>query len=313
MRKMSRKGRRSGPRDPDTLYIVLALVLVTGVVGYYIFTQSGATSSSTLDNTPVSSTVLNYLSGVSINTMNFIGPGATGATPIPSSNTTALLTSNGKPEVLYIGAEYCPYCAVERWAMIVALDKFGNFSGLEYMQSATTPEVFPNTATFTFVHATYTSNYVSFVPVEQYDNSNNHNPLMTATADQTNLMNAYDTKGNIPFVDIANRYTIVGSQIQPSVIANANWTQIASQLDNKSSAFAQNIDGAANRLIGEICKIDGGQPATVCSQSFAISAAYTRSPASGLSQLLVSDAVPRLPQSTAAASRFAATRLTSRV
>src|SRR4029077_5547093 len=27
---------------------------------------------------------------------------------------------NGHPEVFYMGAEYCPYCAAERWPMIVA-------------------------------------------------------------------------------------------------------------------------------------------------------------------------------------------------
>jgi hypothetical protein len=195
--------------------------------------------------------------------------------------------------------------------MIVALDKFGTFSGLEYMQSASSPEVYPNTATFTFVHATYNSSLISFVPVEQQDRS--ENPLMTATADQTNLMNAYDTKGSIPFVDIGNRYTLVGAQIQPPVLANANWTQIGSQLNNVSNSYAQNIDGAANRLIGAICKIDGSQPTSLCNQSLALGAAYTRSLPSGLSQLLVSDVVPRLPQSAAGAARFAATRLTSRV
>ena len=38
------------------------------------------------------------------------------------------LTSGGKPEMLYIGAEWCPYCAAERWAMAVALRRFGTFS-----------------------------------------------------------------------------------------------------------------------------------------------------------------------------------------
>src|SRR5215471_17073708 len=37
----------------------------------------------------------------------------------------APLTSGGKPEMLYIGAEYCPYCAAMRWSMAVALSRFG--------------------------------------------------------------------------------------------------------------------------------------------------------------------------------------------
>ena len=54
------------------------------------------------------------------------------ATSAPTTITGAPLTSGGKPEMLYIGAEYCPYCAAERWAMIVALSRFGTFSGLRH-------------------------------------------------------------------------------------------------------------------------------------------------------------------------------------
>ena len=48
------------------------------------------------------------------------------------------LTLNGKPEVLYIGSEGCPFCGVQRWGMIVALSQFGTFSNLHLMQSQTT-------------------------------------------------------------------------------------------------------------------------------------------------------------------------------
>ncbi len=34
----------------------------------------------------------------------------------------------GKPEVLFVGAEFCPFCAAERWPLIVALSRFGHFS-----------------------------------------------------------------------------------------------------------------------------------------------------------------------------------------
>ena len=37
-----------------------------------------------------------------------------------------------------MGAEYCPYCAAERWSMIVALGRFGTFSGLQTMRSSST-------------------------------------------------------------------------------------------------------------------------------------------------------------------------------
>ena len=51
-------------------------------------------------------------------------------------NGTAL-TSNGKPEVLFLGGEYCPYCAAERWSMVNALSRFGTFTGLTTTHSST--------------------------------------------------------------------------------------------------------------------------------------------------------------------------------
>ena len=47
---------------------------------------------------------------------------------------------DGKPGVLYIGAEFCPFCATERWAMVNALGRFGTFSGLKITNSSTTDQ-----------------------------------------------------------------------------------------------------------------------------------------------------------------------------
>src|SRR6266568_183753 len=49
-----------------------------------------------------------------------------------------LLTASGKPEIVYVGAEYCPFCAAERWALSVALSRFGSFSGLRLIHSSST-------------------------------------------------------------------------------------------------------------------------------------------------------------------------------
>jgi thiol-disulfide isomerase/thioredoxin len=315
---MSRKGRRSGAKRSRTPWIILSLVVVLAVVAYFIFTLSGAGSSSPLNGQPVSQTVLSQLSGVSTNTLNAVGGGPGGVNPTKPITSSTPLTFNGKPEVLYMGAEYCPYCAAERWAMIVAFDKFGSFTGLQYMQSAPLPESFPNTPTFTFRNATYTSNYISFVSVEQRDRNNQ--PLQTATSDQIALMNTYDNvqpnPGAIPFIDFGNAYAVIGSSYSPAVLrpggsataAPYDWTQISAQLDNSSSIFAQNIDGAANRMISAICKIDGGKPSSVCSQSFAQVLSYVINSPSGGPQLLVSDAVPRWAPSSAAAGRYAPNR-----
>jgi hypothetical protein len=61
----------------------------------------------------------------------------------------------GKPLVVYIGAEYCPFCAAQRWPLVVALSRFGTFSGLSVTRSAS-EDVFPDTATLSFHSASYT-------------------------------------------------------------------------------------------------------------------------------------------------------------
>ncbi|MDA4116482.1 MAG: DUF929 domain-containing protein [Thaumarchaeota archaeon] len=316
---MSRRVRTGQRKRSNAIYIIPILVIVTGVVGYYIFTQSGtAITGCSLCGTAVPATVLSDLSGVSTNTLNQVGKGSGVTAPVSISGSSLAL--NGKPEVLYMGAEYCPYCAAERWAIIVALDKFGNFTGIQYMESTAT-DVFPSTPTYTFVGATYTSSYITFVTVEQADR--NDNPLQTATTDETSLLTSYDNcastgqAGGIPFIDFANSYVVnCGSQYSPAALrvgatatgAAYNWTQIAPELNNASSVFAQSIDGAANSIISAICKVDGNAPSSVCSQSSAQTLSYIRMPPSASSQPLVSDSVLEGQAPSAAASRFAPTR-----
>jgi len=107
---------------------------------------------------PAAKSLLEELANVSTTTLNRVGSGDSAVVSPTSVNSPTPLTLGGKPEILYMGAEYCPYCAAERWAMIVALDKFGNFTGIEYMQSSPA-DTYANTSTFTFAKATYTSDY----------------------------------------------------------------------------------------------------------------------------------------------------------
>jgi thiol-disulfide isomerase/thioredoxin len=297
---MSRKGRRPGSKRNNRLYVFLALVVLVAVFAYFIFTQAGSATACPLCNTPASPTVLSELAGVSTSTLNAVGTGPSGDVAPPKAISPAApskLTLNGKPEVLYMGAEFCPYCGAERWAMIVALDKFGTFTGIQYMESSGT-DVFASTPTFTFVNANYTSKYIAFVTIEQEDR--NENPLQTATAQETSLLTTYDSSGGIPFIDFGNVYTIVSSSYTPGALRvdqneqspAYNWTQIASQLNNASSVFAQNIDATANYMISATCKIDGGAPSNICSESFAdLTLSYVGTSTPGSSQLLASDSV----------------------
>lgn len=173
-----------------------------------------------------------------------------------------LLGSTGKPEVLYLGAEYCPYCAAERWSLIIALSRFGTFSGLQTTSSSST-DIFPNTPTFTFHAATYTSQYIDFRSVEETDR--NQNPLETPTASDQQLVSKYDSGGYIPFVDFGNRYAFNGAMYSPEVLSGSSWQTIALNLQQANSTQAKAIIGSANLITAAICQMTGNQPSSVCS------------------------------------------------
>jgi hypothetical protein len=250
--------------------VVVALVLVK--------VNSNATTSSGVSNGPTGAalaSVVTDTTSVPASTLNAVGAGSGSVTSPPTSVRGSLLRSGGKPEALYIGAEYCPYCGAERWAMVVALSRFGTFSGLTTVHSSSS-DVYANTPTWTFVHSTYTSKYLTFVPVEQYTNipdkssPSGYTSLQTPTSAEDALMSKYDAPpyvqetGAIPFVDFGNKYMISGSSYNPQVLQGKSWSQVASALKDPSSPIAQAIDGTANYVTAAICKLTGNQPATAC-------------------------------------------------
>jgi hypothetical protein len=194
--------------------------------------------------------------------------GAAVSPPLRLADGVAPLTQDGKPEVFYLGAEYCPYCAAQRWPLIVALSRFGTFDGLGTSFSSSS-DVFPNTPTFTFHGATYSSPYVAFTGVETADTAGA--PLETPTASQETLFSTYDAPpyttqaGAIPFLMIGNRYVQIGASYQPTVLEKMSRLQIAQSLaDPKASPAANDILASADVMTAAICELTGGQPTDVC-------------------------------------------------
>jgi hypothetical protein len=251
--------------------VVLALVLLQGGNSGSSGTAAGGPSGPT----GASLTALtDKVTSVPAATLDQVGGGTVTAPPTTISGPA--LTSGGKPEMLYIGAEYCPYCAAERWGMIVALSRFGTFKGLATIRSAErngagTAEPFPLTATFTFLNASYTSKYLTFTSVEELTNipdkaTGGYTPLQTPTAAQQALIQKYDAANNgaIPFIDYGNKFMSVGASYNPGVLSGLSWTQIANDLSTPSSAVAQGVLGTANYATAAICGLTGDQPATAC-------------------------------------------------
>jgi hypothetical protein len=191
-----------------------------------------------------------------------IGPGDATAPPKPMDD--AALTQDGKPLVLYVGAEYCPYCAAQRWAFVQALSRFGTFSNLDLTTSAS-GDVYPNTPTFTFHGADYSSDYLSFTGKELYTNEvqgNGYVPLDTLTPDEEQIFTSHTQA--FPFIDIAGRYRIDGSTYKPDPLVGLTAREISNAMSDSTSPVAKGVDGAANVITAALCKVTDNQPANVC-------------------------------------------------
>jgi len=179
------------------------------------------------------------------------------------------LSSGGLPEIMYIGADYCPYCAGERWALVLALSKFGTFNGLRGTSSSST-DINPSTPTFTFYGSTYTSKYLTFATDELETNTDQ--PLQSPTAQENKIINTWDVSpyttenGSIPFVYLAGRYVVTGVQYDASPIQEMNFQDAVPVMTSGTSAVSKHVDAAAGYLVGDFCALTHDQPASVCSQ-----------------------------------------------
>ena len=247
---------------------LLVLVIVGAFIAVKLSQGSSTPSSSTAGRTALPAGVVSQVTNVPASTLDQVGKGAVPSftsTPLSAGSGTTL-TSSGKPEMLYIGAEFCPYCAAMRWSMAIALSRFGSFTTpLQGIHSSST-DTDPNTATLTFYKAGYASKYLNFTPVENLTVS--HALLQNPTKEQNALWAKYEPDPNTrgyPFIDFGNKLVLKGPNYDPKVLAGMSWSQIAAALHNPSSTVSQNVVGAANYITGAICKMTNNQPSDVCS------------------------------------------------
>ena len=268
------------------VFLVAAIALTFVLIKLNTKTAPPPTSSGSSGQVgAASAAIIGQVTSVPASALNAVGDGGGIVTAKPIAVSGAPLASNGKPEMFYLGSEFCPFCAAERWAMIVALGRFGTFSGLATIRSAAAdgagdPEPYPDTATWTFAKASYSSPYLAFTPVENLTNipdpsTGGYTTLETPTAAQQALVAKYDAppyvpsadSGAIPFIDFGNKYAIFGASYSPQVLAGLSWSQIAADLSNPDSAVANGIDGTANYLTAAICAMTGNQPASACTET----------------------------------------------
>ncbi|HEX9098019.1 MAG TPA: DUF929 family protein [Candidatus Dormibacteraeota bacterium] len=257
--------RKPISRTPEWLAPVGVVAGVALLVGVFLVIRYMNTPAPprAIDSTSTTAVVA-AITSLPASELDQVGLGSA-TNPIKRISGSLLTDSTGKPVVFYLGAEFCPFCAFERWGMIIALSRFGTFSGLQATTSSAT-DAYPNTPTFTFRNATFTSHYIDFQPIETSDR--NGSPLQSPTAAQQALLSRYDTSDAIPFVDFGNQYAFTGATYtNPGILDGMSWSQIAAALEQPGSAQAMAILGSANLITAATCQLTGQQPASVCSRA----------------------------------------------
>jgi hypothetical protein len=243
---------------------VAAILIVVAAMVVLSLTRSKTATQSSGDAGPSAVAVQH----VPVSVLDAVGAGSGVTLPQRLPASTAPVTENGKPIVLYVGAEYCPFCAAQRWPLIVALSRFGSFQNLGGAASSAS-DAFPNTQTFSFHGAAFTSDYVSFNGVETA--TSDSAPLDRLTPAQQALFQRFDIQpytsspGAIPFLLIGNRFVSVGAAIDPGILTGMTREEIVAALSDPTSPVAKSVDGAANMLTAAICQATGGKPGSVCS------------------------------------------------
>jgi Domain of unknown function (DUF929) len=257
--------RKSVRRNPAWLPPVAVVAAVAVLVGaFFVIRYLTAPAPPPAPTASTTQAILATITSLPASELDQVGLGSADLTRIKSQSGSLLTSTGGQPIVFYYGAEFCPFCAGERWAVIVALSRFGTFSGLQTTTSSST-DTFANTVTFTFRSATFTSAYIQLQTVESSDR--NGTALQSPTAAQQSILSKYDTGSTIPFIDIANRYTLLGatSADLPSAISGMSWQAVAGTLAQADSAQAKAILGSANVITAAICRATSNQPSSVCS------------------------------------------------
>ena len=259
------------------LAAVVAIALVLLVVGGFVVAKAAGVGSGTDSASTVTASgaapakVVDAVTKVPAATLDAVGVGT--AQAAPRAIKAPALTSDGKPRVLYVGADYCPFCAAERWPVVVALSRFGTWSDLGVTESSSS-DVFPNTPSLSFHGASYTSDYLSFTGVETAKSekvNGQYPPLDELSAADQKIFDTYNrppytagTAGGIPFLNLAGQYVSSGASYPPDVLKGKSRAQIAAALADPTNDVSKAVNGSANVITAALCDVTKGQPTTVC-------------------------------------------------
>ncbi|MGH7611508.1 MAG: DUF929 family protein [Candidatus Dormibacteria bacterium] len=278
-RRQGRNYRRDARSRRPWGIIGAVVAVVAAFVIVIIFAENsfnqGLNQDAKVSAAPAS--LVQALEGIPPARVHSVGLGSVTNPPlkIPASYKAEALSSHGVPQVLYVGAEYCPYCATLRWALIVSLSQFGHFANLHTVRSSVYETGEANIPTFSFAYgAQYTSPYIDFDAREIQSNVSLHHDgapyatLQSLNSTESKAFSGLDPQEYYPFVDFGGKVLSVASPWSSvSALSGLSWNQVLHQLHNPKSTIAQAVFGSANYITAAVCTMDGGTPTKVCSNA----------------------------------------------
>lgn len=254
---------------------IAGTVIAVAVIAIGIWLALGARNSGTPDSRPSSTTsgtgtmptstgdgaaaIVAKVTGIPQSTLDAVGAGLTQRGPAPVAGASPLV-KDGKPSIVYIGAEWCPICGMERWALVNALSRFGTLSNVHLTTAPAEPSI-PAVATLSLHGATYTSDYLAFRAFELEDIA--HKPLDTLDAETTALATKLNFE-SYPFIVYAGQAVAQGVAYNGTPIAGKTHDEIAAALSDPGSDITKIVGGEANVITAQLCVATGGKPAAVC-------------------------------------------------
>jgi len=227
----------------------IAVVAVVAFGGYQLLNRPAQKPSSVTNNTiesavTQSNKTLGYFKKVSDETV----------------------TLENKPYFLYVGAQFCPFCAAERWSIVKALSNFGTWSGLGPDTSADEEAGFSRIPTYSLIDAKYESQYIAFGHKETADRNGNPIPGQELTDFEQKWFNQYDSKGGVPFLFVNGKYVQLSSGYSPGLLSGKTYDQVKADVDsnNANVAYVAAINKEADILTAYLCKATNNQPSNVC-------------------------------------------------
>ena len=172
---------------------------------------------------------------------------------------------DNKPYFLYVGGQFCPFCAAERWSIVKALSNFGTWSGLGPDTSADEEAGFSRIPTYNFISAKYESQFIAFGHKETADRNGKPIPGQDLSDFEKQWVNKYNPKGGVPFLFLNGKYVQLSAGYSPALIQGKTYEQVKADVENNANTpYVVAINKEADILTAYLCKATNNQPSNVC-------------------------------------------------